>query len=50
MIYYVQISRPFNNVRVYVVKKSTKGTTNALSKAVDSLIKKYVLKDAPNAK
>ena len=44
MIYTVQINKPSNNVRIYVIKRSVKGNTNRLSKAVDSLLRKYVLK------
>ncbi len=46
MIYSVHINRPFNNVRIYSIKKSVRGNTNAFSMKVDSLIKKYLLKKA----
>ncbi len=42
--YFVNISRPVSNVRVYTIKKSLKGETNALSKFVLSLLDKYVTK------
>ena len=46
MIYSVHINRPFNNVRIYSVKKSISGNTNAFSRKVDSLIRRYLFKGA----
>ncbi|MHB1830044.1 MAG: hypothetical protein ACYCO0_01495 [Candidatus Micrarchaeaceae archaeon] len=46
MIYSVHINRPSNNVRIYSIKKSVSGNTNAFSRKVDSMIKRYLLKKA----
>lgn len=44
-IYLVNISKNVSNVRVYAIKKSIKGETNKISKIVDELIQKYLLKE-----
>ncbi len=44
MKYEVVINKKFSYVKSYRILKSTKGNTNALSKAVQKLIDKYVLK------
>lgn len=42
--YKVAINNKFNNLRIYTIKKSVKGNTNAISRKVDALIRKYILK------
>ncbi len=43
--YLVNINRAISNVKVYVIKRHIKGDTNKISKMVDSLIQKYLLKE-----
>jgi hypothetical protein len=44
MAYSAIINKKYGYVRIYAVKKSLKGNTNAVSKYVESLLQKYVLK------
>ena len=47
--YLVSINERIRNVRVYVVKKRISGNANAISRFVESLIQKYVLKEKREA-
>ncbi len=45
MAYDVIVNKKFNNVRLYVVRKSVKGKEqNKISKMLSALVAKYVLK------
>ncbi len=45
MAYDVIVNKKFNNVRLYMVKKSVKGKgQNKMSKMLSTLVAKYVLK------
>lgn len=44
MAYAVNVNKAVKNVKVFTVKKRIKNNPNALSKFVQSLIDKYVLK------
>lgn len=46
--YYVNINRNVSNVKVYTIKKPLKDKSNKFSRLVDSLIKKYLLKELQN--
>ena len=48
--YMVNINRTISNVKVYVIKKHMKGDTNKISKIVESLIQKYILKEKAEVK
>jgi hypothetical protein len=43
--YSVNINKTISNVKVCVIKKSVRGDTNRLSKIVEALIQKYILKE-----
>ena len=43
--YFVNINRKITNVKVYTIKRSIKGETNKISRIVQSLIQKYLLKN-----
>lgn len=45
MAYQVRINKKFSYVRVYTVKKSLKGQSNALSRYVESFLQKHFSKD-----
>ncbi len=44
--YFVNVKENVSNVKVYIIKKRLKGDTNKFSKLVESLIHKYMLKEA----
>jgi hypothetical protein len=46
-VYYVNINRTVSNVKVCIIKKPLKDESNKFSRFVDSLIKKYLLKEKP---
>lgn len=46
-VYYVNINRNVSNVKVYTIKKPLKDESNKFSRFVNSLIKKYLLKEKP---
>ncbi len=43
--YQVNINKKVSNVKVYTIKRSVKGDTNQISRIVESLIQKYLLKE-----
>lgn len=49
MAYMATINRKFSYVRIYVIKKKLSGNQNVLSKLVESLLQKYVVKKGGEA-
>ncbi len=45
--YSVNINKTVSYVKVYAIKKSIKGDTNKISRIVEDLIQKYLLKEKP---